>query len=264
MTTNVYDRVASKITSDTRWSADFIHEDGEHYLVYIDDVDFDKIAQNQHLAILMAGDSYLIDCWKKWLSDPAFDGTNRPYVKRNLKSGEQTAVHLCVICKDTKVILFACGTIYSLPQGSISDFDAIFLGSGGNYALSCWANNRCSITATESAKKDDIYSGGQVKFIDLLSGISNLAHNQRTCEQMTEQLKEKGMIMNKTTKKITTLKDFREGNFTGFDSVMDGSNPLSAPTPCDFKWDLESEAELDSALSDLTKKIKQQDNLLIT
>ena len=74
MTTSILDFVNNKAISDTRWSIKFFHE-GEAYLAYHDDTKFFKLASDENIVMITAGDAYLISVWKNWLKQ----GATMPY-----------------------------------------------------------------------------------------------------------------------------------------------------------------------------------------
>ena len=61
--TEIHDKNRFIISSDSRWSTDI---NNKKEILFIDDLDFEKMVVTDEFAIVTAGDSRLIDAWKNW------------------------------------------------------------------------------------------------------------------------------------------------------------------------------------------------------
>jgi hypothetical protein len=185
MTTNVYDGHALKMATDSRWSVDL----PDSKIMYVDDSGYDKLLVSKEfgIAIMFAGASNLIDLWKNWVT-AGIDLDAIPPVDHG-----DLAVCLHVFALGSgQLVLARQVNVHSVEQ-------SIFAGSGGHYALSCWQKRRCAITAVNTAKMFDEYSGGSVCHADLRTGEHNAVGSSSHIE-MLRLLEEGGVVMSVTAR----------------------------------------------------------------
>lgn len=244
MTTTIHDKIADRITSDSRWSAVL----NENEILYIDDTPFEKLVDAGPFALVMAGDSILIKQWKEWISRGAAP-SSRPPVERSTPQGKQF-ICVCLIVKPSYVLFDTEQTCLLVPN-------ARFSGSGKHYAKQCWEVNKCAKKAIESAKINDLFSGGIVKFVDFNAGSSNLSQDTLSVDELHYEMQENGFVINKTTSEVIPMKEYKtkEDVKKGFET---GSLVASAPVG-DFMspWDTALESKLDNAIGMLHKLISK-------
>lgn len=236
MTTTVFDGSVGLLTSDSRWSIDT-----DHAVYYVDDTGFDKIEAVNEFAFLFAGASNVINEWKVFL--------------RGDQSGDRPPLQGIALL----IVEISSGkSVYSYQQDiSLDERKASFAGSGARFAYLCWNSNSCARRAVSSAKNADVYSGGEVKFLELGTGD----HNLNNCTDLTEMSKiflEKGMVRYAPNEEPIPVKDAAANDARVKElcnKIANGSLPLSAP--CDGMYNLPSEDDersLDHALELVFKK----------
>jgi len=104
LTTTIYDTINKKVASDTRWSVKVILSDKNEYFVYVDDSDFDKIADRENSVLVLAGNGKLIAKWKEWWYT-SLDTDNLP--ETNIDG--ENVVNLMIVDKSNNKILFDAG-----------------------------------------------------------------------------------------------------------------------------------------------------------
>lgn len=179
MTTTVYDQKSGYVACDSRWSIL-----GDFGVLYVDDAPFQKIEVVNGVVFVFAGRAPVIDAWKKYL--------------RSLAKGETSEAPTL-----EGVALLAA----KLGGGELLDHyqqdillpspvepTTSFAGTGASHAARCWVSNQCAKRAVQSAMLYDLYSGGEVRHVELMSGNSNLI----TCEgieSLDQAFLEQGMVM---------------------------------------------------------------------
>jgi hypothetical protein len=223
MTTTVYDKTNKLLTSDSRWSYD-----RDFGVLYVDDIGFDKIeaAPGMHgigYAFLFAGNSGVIQQWKSYIRSNPAPGVASPAC---------VGIALLVVVVGTGEIVFEYGQDILLPdsiQPTIS-----FAGSGSIHAAQCWESNKCARKAVDSAMSLDVFSGGEIKYFELLSSKNNL-NAQIDLSDMSKAFIEKGMVMFKPNSqtpvpvKEAAANDARVKDLC--DKIASGQVTLNAP--CD-------------------------------
>lgn len=176
MTTNVVDLKAGIVSSDSRWSFEY-----PKFILFADDVGFDKIKVKNKFALVFAGNSFLIQLWKDWI-DSDCSGEMPPY--------EHSGMSMAVSVTDTTngTIPFERGQNIQLPE-------ARFAGSGSIFARNCWAVNGCAQLAVTTASFFDCYSGGIVKY-HWFSGDTNVGGSARYSD-INRVTAERGFVMYK-------------------------------------------------------------------
>ena len=191
MTTTIYDVEAKLVCSDSRWSTFIAQEDGSTSILYIDNTNFDKVANIETAVLLLAGDAELIAQWKRWWHEDAQNKVPHP----ELNLGPDRNIVLTIISKPTNQILFDAG-----PKLTYYCYDeernlAVFAGSGSKFAADHWGPVRCAIRSVEEAAENDPCTGGNVKFVEFDSNINNLSEPCYDKDEILKNIMDKGMIM---------------------------------------------------------------------
>lgn len=246
MTTNVLDCINGMLTTDSRWSSD----NGD-WLAYVDDTNYDKLAYTSKVGFLFAGDMPPIDEWKRYVANGMKKGT-RPVIANAWVPG--TRVSIIQVELATGRIVFRSHNFLNTSFGVA--VRALFAGTGAVPAKVCWDEKKCAITAVASAAREDERSGGTVVYLNRATRANNVT-NTATAEQVREQLKDRGLLMNLTQQQAPVLlkdaaNDASNPAAQAFaKAVMSGAAPLNAPFPgMDEPWSDEKLAELDAALSE--------------
>jgi hypothetical protein len=176
MTTNVFDGNAGLIATDSRWSISW-----SKWVVYVDDVRFEKIERYLTSAFMFAGQGLKIQEWKNWIRSAPQDDTSMPTCD---------GLSVCIVDTARNVVTF------SERQDIVKD-GAYFAGSGSRFAYVCWDRNRNAQKSVETAKTVDIFTGGEVKFLDAKSGQHNLYHGtvNVTIDMVGKAIETRGMVM---------------------------------------------------------------------
>nr|WP_294864393.1 hypothetical protein [uncultured Pseudogulbenkiania sp.] len=178
MTTNVFDKSAVTVATDSRWS---FRIQG-HAICYVDDTGFDKIFvdKSSDFAASFAGNAGLIESWKEWLDTDM--STQSPPVFAN-----GVSISVCIVDKNGDPLFYENQDIHHL-DGSL------FAGSGSLHAYECWKQNKSATKAVESAKILDCYSGGSVVSVDFPNGKHNVVNNA-TLKDVSASFLQKGFVM---------------------------------------------------------------------
>lgn len=182
MTTNVFDKGASLLASDSRWSFRLIEDRPikiTKALVYVDNTGFDKIEYQPDYSYIFAGPSDLINAWKLWINSPTRNLERPPGVTNDF-----------AIC----IIETATGKIMDEHGQKITDDNYRFAGTGAKPAHECWMANKLAKMAVQSAMVHDPFSGGDVKFLELTTAKHNL-NQTGTFESINKMALIKGMVM---------------------------------------------------------------------
>jgi len=217
MTTNAIDRQQLVIASDSRWS--YIQNG---YVIYVDDVDFDKIAWRASGAMICAGNGMLIEAWKDWFLSP-MPSNHAPATETVTPLGEPDSIMVTVFQAGTGDVLFSYG--WYLPFDDV----AYFAGTGAEYAHRCFAENRCAETSVRSAGLSDPRTGGETKLLNLVDGTNNLGTGLKRLNQIDFDFEKKGMAMNIETKNVISFAEYAAGQDQANVAKPNAAN-LSAPT----------------------------------
>lgn len=180
LTTNVYDGLKRLLSSDSRWSSK--HPSGD-FIIYVDDVGFDKIEMASGHAFLFAGFASTISEWKAFLKSNPSGKNGHPPID---------GIALLITNMTTGEIVNHVG-----QDIQISNADATvtsFAGSGSGHAADCWTINGCAKTAVETAKNFDLFSGGCVRYLELNTLDHNLL-NTTNYDELTKSFTTQGMVM---------------------------------------------------------------------
>jgi hypothetical protein len=239
MTTNVYDESLKMFCTDSRWSFDIRLAGGAHYaILYVDDTGFEKIESQPDYSFMFAGNSKLINEWKHWIRSPNKVVLPKP------ATADDFAV--CMVETSTGKIVFEHGQ-------KISGSDHRFAGTGAYDAYKCWNLHKNPKKCIESASKVDVYTGGNVIFLDMGKKTSNIP-TEADLREINNLTLKKGMIMyiQTTLDKAITVKEASEKdslikNFV--EKVANGSAQAEARSGLDkIVWTDADKERLDDAL----------------
>lgn len=196
MTTNVYDKGAARLASDSRWSA---ITPCERFMLYTDDAKFDKIfvCDNTRLAFAFAGEANYVEMFKNWLTDGMMNGEPEPESPREAK------FTYCAVNIDTGLVVkmhfpakYPAKVVGSGAAKAGDDVDAVFAGSGAEAAYSCWMITQDPIEAITVAMEEDSLTGGDIVSTCLRSQVHNASAG--SAAQLLEALL-KGTVMEKVS-----------------------------------------------------------------
>ncbi len=223
MTTNVYDKGALKVGTDSRWSFNT-----DYAVFYIDDSGFEKIVDTATAVFLFAGDSQVIQAWKEYLFDEGIK--DDPGL---------TGIAMLMVDKADGGVVFEHGQDIQLSNkiGDVEHMVASFAGSGARHAAGCWRSNNCAVKSVDTAKLMDPYSGGETKYFELATQTGNLTQDVGL-KGMNVAFMERGMVMylnsgqNPVSIRDAAVTDDRVKGVVS--QVAQGSVALSAP--CDAQY----------------------------
>lgn len=219
MTTNAIDRLNRLVASDSRWS---MLLDGNR-IAYVDDTGFDKLANRQFHTMAFAGDGVLIEQWKSWFLAEELDFDNLPPFQR-LEGNALVTLYFSLVQKPECIVVFNSG--WWIHHGE----HASFAGSGAPHAYDCYVLNGCGKRSVESAALSDPATGGEIKYVELTTGLHNLSDTQRDLKYAIQQLNERGFVMDTNTKVITPIKDVHQTTVEALRALESGERSLTAPT----------------------------------
>lgn len=235
MTTNAIDKKQLIVASDSRWSADV---DADH-IVFLDDWGFHKIAMRRGGTMVCAGDAVLIEKWMHWYQQAEIDVDNPPELNRTVNGN---------LCHIVFHIVTSTGEIFDPGIGGTLDYndEARFAGTGAIAAMNCYSTNKCVKKSVTTASKVDPCTGGERMFVEVTTGSNNLTPVTCGADQVNADLGQRGSIMNKHTRDISTISDFlakRPGTATAQPGlgVLNASAPTGTPA---FEWSERQKAEL--------------------
>ena len=181
MTTNVRDSIHHVLAADSRWSID-LQPFGINSVLYVDDVDYQKIIAIGSGAFLFAGNSKLISDWKNAIA-LAYRYPNAV----QWDAMPTTGLAVCGVERTTGRVMIEINQSYRQDACS-------FAGSGAHPASICWSQNQDAERAVETARAADIYTGGQVRYYRLTQGASN-AGVDRPLSTLNASFLQKGYVM---------------------------------------------------------------------
>lgn len=244
MTTNVFDSIAGVVSTDSRWSVRW----GNQRLIYVDDTDFHKIEIVKNAVFMFAGHGMRIQEWKNWLRSSPDSGANRPMLE---------GIVLTMVSMDTRKILMQHGV-------DIERAGAYFAGTGARFAVPCWQTNRDAVKSVATAIQSDPWSGGKVKFVDLVSKSNNLVTNGVTaCTDINAvgaAILTRGTVMQLSQNSSIQHAPFQLSQLAANDSDLSGlvadlvAQRVVPEAPCDGmfnEWTQEEVRALDCELAKL-------------
>jgi hypothetical protein len=222
------------VACDSRWSVEDHPVCPQNAVIVLDDSGFDKITYRENLVTICAGDLQLIDGWKRWIHTPGAVLPDIPPTSR-ANGQKQVFMQACLIDRENQRAAF-----YGVPYSSLGT-EYFFGGTGRDAAMECFAKNFCGRTAVTSAGLADIYTGGATMFLELETGVNNLSTGQVTLADMDVQFLNRGVVMDKQTRKTTSLKDhLKQPQSAG---LVAGGYSISAPCGAvDRPWTSEERA----------------------
>lgn len=236
VTTNSIDKVKLVVASDSRWSCQV---DADH-LVFLDDWGFHKLAIRHGSTMVCAGDAILIEQWMNWYGQPELDLGNFPPLNRYF-NGQ--------LCHIVFHIVTASGEIFDPGIGGTLDYndEARFAGTGAPFALNCFSSNRCVKKSVGTASQIDPCTGGTMTYVELATGTNNVQPVTCGATQLNADLEQRGSIMNKHTREISTINDYlakRPGSAQAGLGTVNASAPTGTPA---FEWSDSQKHELKKA-----------------
>lgn len=238
MTTNVFDGIQGVIATDSRWSVLWGRR-----LIYVDDSRFEKIERFRDFAFMFAGKGSIIQLWKNWIRSAPPDMTGMP---------QCDGISVCIVNVDTKKVVF------SERQDIVKD-GAYFSGTGSRYAYLCWEKNRNPQKSVESAKSVDVFTGGEVKYLDMNDGSHNLhaVTEDVTIEMVSKAIESRGMVM-EIASASKQAAPFKLSDIAAHEAELQeikeliSNGSLSPEAPCDgmhSEWSRDDKERLKEALA---------------
>jgi hypothetical protein len=258
MTTTVYDVDGKMVASDSRWSMPLDGLGFVNHVLYVDDTEFEKLANRAAFCVTFAGDLELISEWKEWLSADQI-GIDMP----RTEIGPCRSVSLVILHKGKNEILFDCGHKYPLLDTENGRMLAVFTGSGGVFASDCWVENGCAKTSVESASLKDPYTGGEVKYLAFSTEDHNLGQYCFDQKIVTDAILNRGKVMNTVGYgQIVDIKAFDKDGIIST-AISSGALHATAPTGGDstFKWTPERKDKLRSVFDELRAEEKALESI---
>lgn len=243
MTTNVCNLLSHSLVfaCDSRWSYET-----DKFFYYIDNSGYDKICHTDKLIAVFAGNASVIEEFKYWIHNSLIG---------EMPSPQETSI---IAYNRVKKSYFARNHSFVLP--SPDNLEAIFSGSGSRDAMRSWKNNKCAEQAVRDACITDLYTGGSVKFFNILSGQHNISDAQLPLSELFNLLSTEGFVMKKQTPQLNTatiypLKEVIDDPEIANDlfALKSGKASFDAPSPeAEMLW---SKDEI-QALSDFFQECK--------
>ncbi|MFV7666891.1 hypothetical protein [Shewanella algae] len=259
MTTIIYDKYNKAVASDTRWSCEAEFSDGRKYFFYVDDSDFEKIADRDTAVLILAGQGDLIAKWKDWWHN-SLDENNLPPIEN---ANGMTAVSLMIINKTTNEVIFDAGQKKLLYCMQTNNLMSVFAGSGDLWAAHCWNTNRDYVSAVITASNNDLYTSPIVKFVDFGNGTKNVAKCCFQYNEISNAMLRRGYFMDisngqPAANDVGTPLTSEQLRTELSSKLANGSIVASAPVPglSNFKWTDEHKARFQRAI----QQVKQQEN----
>lgn len=236
MTTNVIDLKNGASATDSRWS----YQSSE-FIIFIDDVGFEKIVTVNGYAFTFAGNGDLIQSWKTWIKNG-----RRDFPPVETLTDRQRSIVVSIVNMKTRHVDLDWGVAIKLPE-------ARFAGSGAIQASVCWNQNCDAVKAVNSAMAVDKFSGGTVKYLDFESGSNNLSETA-TIADVGRLLGTKGNVMYTNKSKLIPVKEAAVLDANVAAAVEQLSTGAHVPTaPCDAMYSSWSEKDKKKMQSVLKK-----------
>lgn len=225
MTTTVYDRVHGYVASDSRWSCDLERFGFPGLVAYVDNTGFGKIAVRGDFILCLAGCGNLIQQWKDWWRQPELPALLPPV------EGDNGPVVLYAI--DTKLNQLALHTPSVLDcvhlDQDTAELSAVFTGSGQTYAWTWWVASQCAKKSIQSVMGQDVFTGGDVRFVDFINNTSNIENTIHNVSAINHQMKTRGLVVNKHDPSMQPM-PIGADVLTAIQAVVaENTLPMSAP-----------------------------------
>lgn len=249
MTTTIYDRFNRLVLTDTRWSVGPVKIGDVIYLIFVDDCDFEKIANRENAVMILAGNGQLIADWKKWWFE-SLDPEDMPETEVDGKNG----ISLIIIDKVNNEVIHDCGMKIAYKCINTSDLKAAFTGSGGKAAAENWTVTQCSRTALTAAATIDPFTSDIHKYVDFNSGKTNVKDPIYDYTSIIESIIQGGYIMTLNEKDIVKLSESPLAETIKL-ALASGDLAASAPSPSvsDTEWTPEKKESLRAAIREVRK-----------
>ena len=233
------------MASDSRWSI----ETGD-FVLYLDDARFGKIALANDVAFIFAGAGKLIQQWKVWISKGPSGNVGRPATRDN-----DEVIALCMVAMGTAEVIFRERQQSIFCDDPIkADTRAFFAGSGAAPARCYWCQTQYAMKAVDAAIGQDVYSGGEVRYVRFNTREHNLVESE-TIDQVADRIIKEGIVMYKnmpsqTGVPVAVAAESDPKVRTTLEEVKGGTKGPRAPfdTMRD-PWTPEAERRLDAALN---------------
>jgi putative transposase len=158
---------------------------------------------------------------RDWFHTPVLNMADTPPFERKGPNNEDYSIVISLVYKTGDYNILSQG--WYLLHGE----DAKFCGSGAEFALNCYSQNKCGKTSIATAATKDPMTGGETKFVELETSRNNLSQNRVSLDNAMKQLQTKGQVMDTKTGKVTAINP----QASGLDeAIRAGFVTLSAPT----------------------------------
>lgn len=249
MTTNVYCKKHNVLASDSRWSFRAIDDKIQSTVAvaFVDNTGYDKIAFDGDTGYMFAGPGLVIDKWREWALSPNQSVIPRPAVEADFA--------ICMTDLESGEILMEHGQ-------KISDTNCRMAGTGAKPAYECWSVNEDAKRAVVSATKQDMLSGGDVKFLGGVGVKHNLDFSV-PFRSIRDQFLVKGMVMYIASPQALIPLAQAAQNDPRIQDLVNRvkAEQMSAEAPSGFDpviWTPADEARLDDALAKRTQRRMQK------
>lgn len=180
MTTNVHDIKKKVLAVDSRWSVE-INDGGPQALLFVDDINYQKIICTDKYVAMFAGYASLINEWKVAISIASYAGN---YDFKSLGTKGIAILILDIHTGKTEI---------TIKHKMLGD-EASFAGTGSDEAMKSWPSCKDAIKVVEMAKIKDYRTGGQVRTYDYGNNVSSLGPDGAYSAYCQEFIR-KGMVM---------------------------------------------------------------------
>lgn len=253
LTTYIYDKENAILAADTRWSAKVTLSDGEKYLVYADESDYQKIIHDDKWIMGLAGNLALISDWKRWFFSSIRSAIPTPPVEAFYNDGRERAVVVPTIIKKEN---FGVKFYYPDPKITIVEYCdlgtvlSFFTGSGMTDAANCWKQYKDAKKAVVTASQYDIHTSSNVVYIS--PNENNINNSNANHDVVIQELITKGYIMNVTSKtEGIPLKDHPLCNEV-IGKIKSGEATIKAPVAhTNVSWSEENRNKLKSVTAQM-------------
>ncbi|EKN3457962.1 hypothetical protein [Yersinia enterocolitica] len=255
MTTTAYDCDCKVVACDSRWSAKVNLIDGD-YILLVDDTGFNKIISRKGGILICAGDGLTIEKLKEWWSSEPFDPNAIPDL---LQHGEFKVSIMMISLAGER--MFDAGHKHVVYNPEEEYMHAIFSGSGGGFAANTFMQCGCAKSSVDIAKLFDPWTGGEVKFIDMVSCENNVDDETMDYNSIMKAMELRGVLMKfkghyaANSENVTTipLREHAQANQI-INELQSGSIHAYAPMGgSEVKWTSERVEKLKEAARKIAK-----------
>lgn len=200
------------MATDSRWTLNYNHL-GQTKHLFLDDAGYHKLLKVRatgaeiDLIFMFAGDAAVIDGWKKSINAIRSRQAHVPFEQLPVDG-----MNVAVASSSVTDLLYQFGVEFSVGD------EANFAGSGSFAAAESWQSCQCARTAVESAKQQDAYTGGTVRYINLQTGEHNLVDDQIGLAELIAMFKQLAMV-----RALSSRLPTGEGNMNKISQTIDTS-----------------------------------------